>query len=253
MKITPTIFFGHGSPMNAIEKNSHTDNWKEVMFGVEKPKAILVISAHWQTRGTHITGNLNPETIHDFGGFPQELFDVQYPAKGDPELARVIANKLDVDIDMNWGLDHGAWSVLNQIYSDANIPVLQLSLDVNKTPQEHFEFAQKLAFLREQGVMIIGSGNIVHNLGLIDWENSSMNTWAKEFNDIVVENIKKRDFEKLINYEQYGETAQQSVPTPEHYLPLLYVLGVSNLDDRIEIFSNEITLGSISMTGVKFS
>jgi 4,5-DOPA dioxygenase extradiol len=252
MKITPTIFFGHGSPMNAIEKNSHTDKWKKVMSGVERPKVILVISAHWQTRGTRITGNMNPETIHDFGGFPQELFDVQYPAKGDPELAKEIADKLDVEIDMNWGLDHGAWSVLAQIYLDADIPMVQLSLDINKTPQQHFELGQKLAYLREQGVMIIGSGNIVHNLGLIDWSGTSQNTWASEFNDIVVENIEARSFENLVNYKQYGEIAKLSMPTNEHYLTLLYVLGVSNPADKIEIFNNEIVLGSIAMTSVKF-
>jgi 4,5-DOPA dioxygenase extradiol len=238
--------------MNAIENNNYTAKWKEVMSSVERPKAILIISAHWQTHGTHITGNLNPETIHDFGGFPQELFDVQYPAKGNPELAKSIADKIGAEIDMDWGLDHGAWSVLNQFYPDANIPVLQLSLDVNKTPQEHFEFAQKLAYLREEGVMIIGSGNIVHNLGLIDWSGGSQNTWANEFNDIVVENIKNKTFDKIINYSQLGDIAKLSIPTSEHYLPLLYVLGISNPEDKIEIFNNEIVLGSISMTCVKF-
>jgi 4,5-DOPA dioxygenase extradiol len=250
--MSPTIFFGHGSPTNAIENNHFTTKWKEVMSGVEKPKAILVISAHWQTQGTRITGNLDLKTIHDFGGFPQELFDVQYPAKGDPEMAQSIANAIGAEVDMNWGLDHGAWSVLNQIYPEAQIPVLQLSLDVNKTPQQHFELAQKLAYLREQSVMIIGSGNIVHNLGMIGWNESQSNTWANEFDIIAVGNIKNKNFENLINYSQYGDIARLSIPTNEHYLPLLYVLGASNPLDQIEVFNNDIVLGSISMTCVKF-
>jgi 4,5-DOPA dioxygenase extradiol len=249
--MTPTIFFGHGSPMNAIEKNTFTDKWKEVFIGVKKPKAILVISAHWQTQGSRLTRNLDLKTIHDFGGFPQELFNVQYPAKGDPTLAQEVADKLGLAIDMNWGLDHGSWSVLAQIYPKADIPVVQVSLDINKTPQEHYELGKKLAYLREQDVMIIGSGNVVHNLSLIDWENSKTNTWAKEFNDIAVDNIEKRYFDNLINYKQYGEIAKLSIPTPEHYLPLLYVLGASKPEDKIEIFNNQIVLGSISMMGVK--
>jgi 4,5-DOPA dioxygenase extradiol len=248
--MTPTIFFGHGSPMNAIENNTFTQKWKEVTATISKPKAILVISAHWQTIGTQITGSEILETIHDFGGFPQELFDVQYPAKGNPELAQEIAENLGIKIDKNWGLDHGAWSVLQQIYSDAKIPILQLSLDYNKTPQQHFEFGQKLAYLRQQGVMIIGSGNIVHNLNLIDWSNTNQNAWATEFNNIIIENIQKGNYEDLINYQKYGQIAQKSVPSDEHYLPLLYILGASNPNDKIEIFNNEVVLGSIAMTSV---
>jgi 4,5-DOPA dioxygenase extradiol len=250
--MTPTIFFGHGSPMNAIENNQFTAKWKEALSGVKRPKAILVISAHWQTHGTRITGNVDLKTIHDFGGFPQELFDVQYNAKGDPELAQTIADNIGATLDINWGLDHGAWSVLKHIYLDANIPVLQLSLDINKTPQEHFELGQKLAYLREQGVMIIGSGNIVHNLGMIDWEGKSQNSWAGEFNDIVVNNIDSKNFQNLVDYKQYGEIARLSIPTNEHYLPLLYVLGASNQEDKIKIFNNEVVMGSISMASVKF-
>jgi 4,5-DOPA dioxygenase extradiol len=252
MKNTPTLFFGHGSPMNAIENNQYTTKWKEVMSGAERPKVVLVISAHWQTHGIRITGNTDLETIHDFGGFPQELFNVQYPAKGDPKLAKEIAEQIGATVDMNWGLDHGAWSVLNQIYPNADIPVLQLSLDYNKTPQEHYELGEKLAYLREQGVMIIGSGNIVHNLGMIDWENKGQNSWAREFNDIVVDNINNKTFENLVNYSQYGDIAKLSIPTNEHYLPLIYVLGASNSKDKIEIFNNDIVMGSISMMSVKF-
>jgi 4,5-DOPA dioxygenase extradiol len=252
MKNTSTIFFGHGSPMNAIENNHFTAKWKEVMFNMEKPNAILIISAHWQTQGTRITGNLDLETIHDFGGFPQELFDVQYPANGNPELAGEIAKQIGAEVDLNWGLDHGAWSVLRQIYPLVNIPVLQVSLDVNKTSREHYELGQKLAYLREQDVMIIGTGNIVHNLGMLDWEGKSQNDWAGQFNDIVVENIVSKNFENLIDYKQYGDIATKSVPSTEHYLPLLYVLGASNPLDQIEVFNNDIVLGSISMTCVKF-
>jgi 4,5-DOPA dioxygenase extradiol len=250
--MTPAIFFGHGSPMNAIENNLYTAKWKEVMSGVERPKAILIISAHWQTQDTRITGNTDPKTIHDFGGFPQELFDVQYPAKGNPVLAKEIAKQIGAEIDMDWGLDHGAWSVLHQIYPLADIPVLQLSLDYNKTPKEHFEIGQKLAYLREQGVMIIGSGNIVHNLGMMDWEGKSQNSWAREFNEILVDNINNKNYQNLINYTQYGEIARLSIPTNEHYLPLLYVLGASNPKDKIEIFNNQIVMSSISMTCAKF-
>lgn len=250
--MTPTIFFGHGSPMNAIENNQFTTKWKEVIATIQKPKAILVISAHWQTQGTMITGNIDLKTIHDFGGFPQELFDVQYSAKGNPELAQSIANKIGATLDMNWGLDHGVWSLLNQIYPLADIPVLQISLDYKKTPQAHYELGQKLAYLREQDVMIIGTGNIVHNLGMLDWEGKSQNDWAGQFNDTVVGNIESRNFENLVDYSKYGDIATKSVPSSEHYLPLLYVLGASNLNDQIEIFNNEIVMGSITMTSIKF-
>jgi 4,5-DOPA dioxygenase extradiol len=250
--MTPTIFFGHGSPMNAIENNQFTTKWKEVISTIQKPKAILVISAHWQTQGTRITGNIDLKTIHDFSGFPQELFDVQFPAKGNPELAQSIANKIGATLDMNWGLDHGAWSVLHQIYPMADISVLQMSLDIIKTQQEHYELGQKLAYLREQGVMIIGTGNIVHNLGMIDWEGKIQNDWAGQFNDIVVRNIVSKNFENLVDYTQYVEIATKSVPSSEHYLPLLYVLGASNLNDQIGVFNNEIVMGSIAMTSVKF-
>jgi 4,5-DOPA dioxygenase extradiol len=176
MPEAPTIFFGHGSPMNAIETNEFTEGWKKALADTPKPQAILVVSAHWQTRGTWITGSENLQTIHDFGGFPQELFDVQYPASGNPKLAKEIAEKVGAQIDMNWGLDHGSWSVLTHIYPHADVPIFQLSLDAGKTPQEHFELGQKLAYLREQNVIILGSGNIVHNLGLLDWSGKQQNS-----------------------------------------------------------------------------
>jgi 4,5-DOPA dioxygenase extradiol len=247
-----TIFFGHGSPMSAIESNSMTQKWQEIIRSISKPEAILVISAHWQTKGTKITGSSNPQIIHDFGGFPQELFDKQYPAMGNPILAREIAEKLDFEVDHEYGLDHGSWSVLAQIYPEADIPALQLSLDVTKTPQEHFELGQKLAYLREHNILIIGSGNIVHNLRLMDMSNQHQGSWAKEFDEISTHNLKTRNFKNLINYKQYGEIASKSINSGEHYLPLLYICGASNPRDKIEIFNNEIQLGAISMTSVKF-
>jgi 4,5-DOPA dioxygenase extradiol len=249
---SPAIFFGHGSPMNAIEDNLFTQKWREVMVDVKKPKAIIIISAHWLTNGTKINSSMELDTIHDFGGFPQKLFDVQYPAKGDPKLAKSIANKLNIELDDSRGLDHGVWSVLTHIYPHANIPVLQLSLDYNKTPEEHFQFAQKLTYLREEGIMIIGSGNIVHNLNLLDWNDQTTATLAKEFNEIIIGNINSKNFENIINYVQYGEIAGKSVPSVEHFLPLLYVLGATIPKDKVEIFNQDIVMGSLAMTSVKF-
>jgi 4,5-DOPA dioxygenase extradiol len=252
MPTQPTIFFGHGSPMNALETNEFTTSWKNTVVGFAKPDAILVISAHWQTSGTFITGGEKFETIHDFGGFTQELFDMQYPATGNKKLASEIAQKLELNINNNRGLDHGVWSVLAHIYPQADVPVLQLSLDVNKTPQEHFDLGQKLAYLREKNVMILGSGNIVHNLGLIDWAGQQQNNWAGEFNQKIVSGIESRQFDIAINYNQFGDIATRSVPTNEHYLPLLYVLGASNPEDKLEIFNNKVVMGALTMTCVKF-
>jgi 4,5-DOPA dioxygenase extradiol len=249
--MTPVFFFGHGSPMNAIEDNKFTQKWRGVISKYQKPKSILIISAHWQTIGTKITASEKLETIHDFGGFPSELSLFEYNAKGNPELAKFLADKLDIDIDSNFGLDHGAWSV--QIYPDSDIPVLQLSLDYTKSLQEHFEFARELSHLRDQGVMIIGTGNIVHNLGLIDWETRSKNSWARDFQDIINSNVLGLNINNLTNYEQFGQISKQSIPSNEHYLPLLYTLGVSKPSDNIEIFNDEIVMGSISMTSFEIS
>jgi 4,5-DOPA dioxygenase extradiol len=248
----PTIFFGHGSPMNAIEKNSYTEKWIQMTAGVSTPQAIVMISAHWQTRGTLITGSSHLSTIHDFGGFSDELSHFEYSARGYPELARSIAITVGAELDMSRGLDHGVWSVLAQIYPGADIPVLQLSLDYTKTAKEHFELGQQLSYLRNEGVLIIGSGDIVHNLGLINWRNNSHSTWASEFDSVIVENIQSRNFGNIIDYPQYGEIAMKSIPTPEHYWPLLYVLGASVDTDQIEIFNQEILMGAVSMTSVKF-
>jgi 4,5-DOPA dioxygenase extradiol len=247
----PAIFIGHGSPMNAIQDDPTTQKWVEVVNGILKPTAIVVISAHWLTKGTMITGASSLKTIHDFGGFPEELFAKQYPASGHPELAEELAKILGAKIDTQYGLDHGAWSILAQIYPKADIPVVQLSLDYAKTTEQHFELAKKLIFLRDLGVLILGSGNIVHNLGLIDWTGGE-SEWAVDFNQKIVENIQARNLQNLINYERYGEIARKSVPTPEHYWPLIYVIGASKPEDKIEIFNNEVVMGSLSMTCVKF-
>jgi 4,5-DOPA dioxygenase extradiol len=248
----PTIFFGHGSPLNALEDNEFTRKWREVVADIPRPRAILIISAHWLTRGTLITGGSNLETIHDFGGFGPELNNAQYLAKGSPELAVEIASKFGFGIDTERGLDHGAWSVLNQIYPKADIPVLQLSLDVTLSPVEHYNLATKLAYLRDEGVLILGSGNIVHNLGLVDWSGTSTDTWSQEFDNEIVQNILRSSHQNITKYQQYSEPATKSVPTPEHFWPLLYILGVSQPNDKIQIFNQQIVMRSISMTSVKF-
>ncbi|MBC7471701.1 MAG: 4,5-DOPA dioxygenase extradiol [candidate division SR1 bacterium] len=248
----PALFIGHGSPMNALEDNKFTQTWKALALSLPKPGSILVISAHWETHGTFISTNSNPQTIHDFGGFPPELHNYHYLAPGNTEIATRIADKLEINTDLKMGLDHGAWSVLCQMYPDADIPVFQLSQDITKTPQEHFDFGQKLQHLREEGVLILGSGNIVHNLGAMNWENPNQPySWACEFNNIIVDNIQKREFENVIQFEKYGSISKNSVPSPEHFYPLLYVLGTAKPDDMIKIFNNELIMGSLSMTGVK--
>jgi 4,5-DOPA dioxygenase extradiol len=251
--MTPALFIGHGSPMNAIEDNPFTQNWKRVVASFPKPKAILVISAHWETRGSAVSTAIHPETIHDFGGFPDELSTYQYSVLGDPDLATSIANKLNIGTDSTMGLDHGAWSVLCQMYPEGDIPAFQLSLDVNKSPKEHFELGQKLGYLRGENVLIIGTGNIVHNLRTINWQDGKPYPWASEFNSKVVELIQKRDFESTLDYPKFGSISKNSVPTPEHFLPLLYILGVSKRDETIQTFNNEILMGSIAMTSWKFS
>jgi 4,5-DOPA dioxygenase extradiol len=249
----PTLFIGHGSPTNALEHNVFTSTWIEEISSIPKPQAILIISAHWQTEGTFITGSAQPETIHDFEGFPQELFEIKYPVVGNPLLANSIAEKLGIEVDALRGLDHGVWSILVHAYPQADIPVLQMSLDINKTVQEHFEFAQQLAYLREQGVLIIGSGNIVHNLALADWSNTQINIWAQDFNKHMIRAIEEKKFQDIINYTQYAEISRLSVPSNEHFLPLLYTCGVTHKEDVVEIFNNQIIMGTIGMTCVKFA
>jgi len=256
--IMPVLFTGHGSPMNGIEENIFTDYWKKLGREIAKPTAVLCISAHWLTRGTRITAMNFPKTIHDFGGFPQELFAVQYPAPGNPELAKETANLLQsthVDLDHEWGLDHGTWSVVRQMYPDADIPVLQLSIDYSKPASYHYALATELSTLRKKGVLIIGSGNMVHNLRMIAWEKVNEPEfgydWAIELNSKFKDLILDRNHAPLINYEKLGAAAQHAIPTPDHYYPLLYSLGLQNKKEQATIFNDKAVMGSLTMTSVK--
>jgi len=256
----PVLFFGHGSPMNAIEDNEFVREWEKVGVALPKPKAILCISAHWETKGTRITAVERPETIHDFGGFPSELYEVQYPAPGSPELAREtkkIVSKTDVTIEEKWGLDHGAWSVIKHLYPKADVPVLEMSLDYNQTPLYHYELAKELALLRRKGILIIGSGNIVHNLAHVDWNHLNEPDygfdWAIEANTGIKELIKSGDHKKLLHYSALGKAYKLAVPTPEHFLPLLYVLALQEKDEEPQFFNDKAVGGSLTMTCVKIS
>ena len=254
----PALFLGHGSPMNAIEDNIFVQNWRKLAQDIPKPKAILVISAHWETRGTQVTAMENPRTIHDFGGFPKALFEVQYPAKGDPELAAYIKEALKhfavVELDKLWGLDHGNWSVVKHLYLNADVPVLQLSLDYSKPAEYHYQLAKELQVLRRKGVLIIGSGNMVHNLRMISWENMIQPgygyDWALDINHKMKQYILDDNHSALINFENFGIEGRYAIPTPEHYLPLLYTLALKDKNDHIS-FLNDIPVGgSLTMTSV---
>ncbi len=247
----PVIFFGHGSPMNALGRNQYTGAWRRLGESVPKPKAILAVSAHWYTRGTAVTAMDKPRTIHDFGGFPKALFEVQYPAPGDPKLAKQVRDLLapvEVNLDKTWGLDHGTWSVLVHAFPDAEVPVVQLSIDGSKPPGFHYELAKSLAPLRDEGVLIVGSGNVVHNLGRIQWaEDAEPYEWAARFNDKVRGYLAARDHGPLIDYETLGEDARLSIPTADHYLPLLYVIALQGENETISLPIDGIEHGSIGM------
>jgi len=255
MSIEPALFIGHGSPMNALEQNAQVHNWRSEVEGFS-PKAILMISAHWYTQGTAVTAMAAPKTIHDFYGFPEALHQVKYPAPGHPELAAKVKNLLaphQVTLDPAWGLDHGAWSVLMHMFPQANIPVVQLSLDQKLSPTEHLELAKKLAPLRQQGVMILGSGNIVHNLRMLDWQSTQPPLWAEQFNRQIKDLLLTKNFAAIANYQQLGEAARLAVPHPDHFLPLLYVLGSMLEGDELSLFNDEILYGALSMLSVKLS
>ena len=254
----PVLFLGHGSPMNAIEENQFVQGFRNISKEIPIPNAILCISAHWFTNGTFVTAMEMPKTIHDFGGFPPELFAVQYPAKGSPELAKATSELLLPEIvheDHSWGLDHGAWSVIRHLYPKADIPVIQLSIDYTKPTQYHFDLAKKLQKLREKGVLIIGSGNIVHNLRMVDFRN--INTigygydWAIEAREKTNNWLLDGDFQQLIDYQKQGNALQLAIPTPDHYLPLLYTLGLKEKSENLSLFNNELIAGSLSMTSVR--
>lgn len=251
-EILPAIFFGHGNPMNALMNNRYTEAWRAVGRSVPRPKAILSISAHWYVPGTGVTISTAPRTIHDFGGFPPELYRVLYPAPGDPELARRIQKllaPLPVVLDDNWGLDHGTWSVLRHVYPNADIPVVQLSIDESQSAAVHFEIGKKLAPLRSEGVLIVGSGNLVHNLHTYAWGRHTVDPydWAVHFETMAREMMSAGEYRPLIDYETLGREAILSIPTPDHYLPLLYVLATRQNSEQITYPVEGVDGGSISM------
>jgi 4,5-DOPA dioxygenase extradiol len=254
----PVLFVGHGSPMNAIEENEFVTGWRNMGKTIAKPKAILCISAHWETRGTFVTAMEKPKTIHDFGGFPMELYEVDYPAPGSPDLAKetkTLIKKTEVGLDDKWGLDHGCWSVVKHLYPKADIPVIQLSMDYLQSPQYHYDLSKELSSLRKKGVLIIGSGNMVHNLGMVSWEKLEEPgygyDWAIAANEKMKKLILSNDHKSLINYKLQGSAFNLAVPTPDHYLPLLYSLALKEENEKIIVFNDKAVAGSLTMTSIK--
>jgi 4,5-DOPA dioxygenase extradiol len=257
--LMPVLFVGHGSPMNGIEINEFSTKWTQLAKQINKPSAVLVISAHWFIKGTRITAMDSPSTIHDFGGFPQELFQVQYPAPGSLVLAeetKRIIHSTNVELDHDWGLDHGTWTIVRHMYPEADIPVLQLSIDYTKPASYHYELAKELFALRKKGVLIIGSGNMVHNLRMVAWDKLDEPgfgfDWALEMNNTFKHLINEGNHESLVQYEKLGKAALLSIPTAEHYLPLIYSLGLSSKQDPIHFFNDKAVGGSLTMTSVQF-
>jgi 4,5-DOPA dioxygenase extradiol len=259
--LMPVFFFGHGSPMNAIETNTFTEAWRKIGDTLPKPHAILCISAHWLTKGTHVTAMEQPKTIHDFGGFPKALFEVEYPAKGSPELAtatQALYKESGISVgldDHEWGLDHGCWSILTHLYPKADIPVIQLSIDYHQPPSYHYQLAQQLKSLRKKGILIIGSGNMVHNLGMVDWKKVNEPEygfdWALEANTKMKKFIDSYNHEALMNYKQQGTAFQLAIPTPDHYYPMLYSLGLQEKNESITYFNDKAVMGSLTMTSFR--
>ncbi len=256
--LMPILFIGHGSPMNGIEDNEFSNRWKAMAKEIPTPKAVLVVSAHWFTKGTSITAMNFPKTIHDFGGFPDALFQVQYPAPGNAALAKETASLIQsthVELDHDWGLDHGTWTVIRHMYPEATIPVLQLSIDYSKDPSFHYALAKELYHLRKKGVLIIGSGNMVHNLRMVAWDKLEGPAygydWALQMNQTFKDLILNKEHELLIHYNRLGKEAMLAIPTPEHYLPLLYTLGLQSKDDTVSFFNDKPVGGSLTMTSVK--
>lgn len=256
--LMPAFFIGHGSPMNAVEDNRFTRGWKEALKDVPAPKAIVCVSAHWLTRGAFVTAVPNPRTIHDYGGFnSRELNSINYRSPGSPELAKEISNSVKgtrVGLDYEWGLDHSSWSILHHVYPKADIPVLEVSLDYQQPGSWHYRLGQELMQLRKRGVLVIGSGNIVHNLREVDFRQPTSGfDWAVEADDIVKKQILARDHESLFDYRKLGQAVSRAVPTPDHYLPLLYTLGMTSAKDKVTLFNDAAVYGSLSMTSVKIS
>lgn len=256
-EMMPALFVGHGSPMNAIENNEYTRTWQALAADMPKPKAILCVSAHWLTRGTLVTAMPKPKTIHDFGGFPKALFDVEYPAAGNPELAKEVANSIKstaVGLDLDeWGFDHGSWSVVKPMFPNADIPLLQLSIDYYKPAQYHYDLAKELIALRKKGVLIIGSGNMVHNLGMATFHNMNGGgfDWAIEMNEIFKKHITEGNHQPLIDYRTLNKAATLAIPTPDHYYPLLYSLALQGKNEKVSIFNDKAMAGSLTMTSVR--
>ena len=249
--LMPVLFIGHGSPMNAIEDNEFGRAWADVARHIPRPTAILCVSAHWQSEGARVTAMKQPRTIHDFSGFPDELNKMSYPAAGSPDLARKVQDLPGIgpiQPDQDWGLDHGTWSVLCRMYPEADVPVVQLSLDHGRTPDEHYQLGRLLQPLREQGVLILGSGNMVHNLGMMGWTDMAFD-WAARFDQTLKALLETRDDKSLVNYPELGPDAALAIPTNEHYLPMLYALGATHKDETLRFFADKVTLGSISMRG----
>ena len=257
-KRMPVFFLGHGSPMNGIEDNQFVQGFKKQGELLEKPNAIVVISAHWETKGTKVTAMEFLKTIHDFGGFPKALYEVQYPAPGHPELAKEISTIVQpedtVHLDHQWGLDHGAWTVVKHMFPKADVPVIQLSLDYTLNGQQHFDLAQQLNRLRDKGVLIVGSGNMVHNLRRLEWSKINDNygyDWAIEANTKMKEWILSSNHKQLIDFKNQTQAFNLAIPTPEHYLPLIYVMAMSDNKDEKLLFNDQYLGGSLSMTSVK--
>ena len=254
----PALFVGHGSPMNGIEDNEFSRRWSSIAKEIPTPAAVLVVSAHWFTKGTQITAMDFPKTIHDFGGFPEALYQVQYPAPGNPNLAKETASMIHtthVELDHDWGLDHGTWTIIRHMYPNADIPVLQLSIDYTKGPVFHYELAKELYDLRKKGVLIIGSGNMVHNLRMIAWDKLNAPNygfdWAKEMNNKFKQLILNDEHKSLINYHSIGKEAILAIPTPDHYIPLIYTLGLKGKNEKVSFFNDKAVGGSLTMTSVK--
>lgn len=257
--LMPVLFIGHGSPMNGIEDNEFSRHWSQIAREIPRPAAVLVISAHWLSKGTKITAMDFPQTIHDFGGFPQALFDAQYPAPGSSVIAKETASLIrtaNVQPDHDWGLDHGAWTVVRNMYPDADIPVLQLSIDYTKGLQYHYDLAKELYSLRKKGILIMGSGNMVHNLKMIAWDRLNDKEygydWALELNDKFKQLIASGDHQALINYQGISRDIAMAIPTSEHYIPLMYSLGLQGKNEEVSFFNDKAVGGSLTMTSVKF-
>jgi 4,5-DOPA dioxygenase extradiol len=252
----PALFIGHGNPMNAIEESIYAAAWREAAASIPRPRAILCISAHWETEGTCVTAMEKPKTIHDFYGFPDALYQVQYPAPGSRSLAErvrqlVSSTAVRPDDGYSWGLDHGAWSVLRRMYPAADIPTVQISLDRSQHPRFHYDLGRELHALRQEGVLIVGSGNMVHNLRLLQWNAAGPHPWAAEFDRLAAELILAGEHDRLVAYPALGEAARLSIPTNEHYLPLLYILALQQAGEAVSFFAEGLTLGSISMRSVR--